>query len=170
MPISTTLESPVTAKVAAGLEEDLDLEGGGASATVDTTDPVVYVIQSSFNYRDPSNHPKSDEDLVVLEGWFADRASAAVRCTQLNARNHAYYDACMATKARERDVAIRVAQQKNQEAAAIRAAGMLKADIAVPSPFVPETFEKFFSGSNHTTYEPVEIRRSDHDGIARAGG
>lgn len=161
MPVSTTVETTITAKVAAEPE-------GGVELELDTVNSVVYVIQSSYNHSDQNNQRVSNKDLVTEEGWFADSASAAVRCDQLNARNHAYYDTAMATKKRDRDTLIRGAEKKNLEAAAIRSAGMQKDDVAVPPTFVPETFEKFFSGSNHTTYEPIAIRRSDHDGIARA--
>ncbi|MET0887246.1 MAG: hypothetical protein ABWX92_12415 [Mycetocola sp.] len=131
-------------------------------------DAVVYVIQSYFHYRDQDNYPKCDEELVTDEGWFADSDSAAARCEQLNARNQAFYDASMDAKRRSHETSIREAQRKNMEAAAIRAAGMPKEDVAVPAPFVPETLAKFLARSNHTVYEPVQIRRSDHDGIARA--
>jgi hypothetical protein len=173
MPVSTTLEPPVTAQVAVALDEQLALDGditreNDTSETIDTANSVVYVVQSTYNHRTPDNLRVSDQDLVANEGWFADVESARIRCGQLNARNHAYYDACMDTKKRERAALIHDATQTNLEAAAIRSAGMLKSDVAIPLAFVPETFEKFFSKSNHTTYEPIAIRRSDHDGIARA--
>jgi FAD/FMN-containing dehydrogenase len=138
------------------------------SIDLNSSDMVVHVIQSCFYYRDQDNYPKCDEDLVADEGWFADNESAAARCEQLNARNRAFYDTSMATKKRAHDRSIQEAERKNLEAAAIRAAGMQKSDVAVPKPFVPETFERFFAQSNHTVFEPVQIRRSDHDGIARA--
>ncbi|MCI4659632.1 hypothetical protein [Cryobacterium zhongshanensis] len=161
MPISTELETPVAATAAAEPEGALEPE-------LDAINAVVYVIESSYNHRDQDNRPASEEALVVDEGWFADHASADARCVQLNARNRAYYDTSMATKERNHNALIRVAEKKNLEAAAIRSAGLPKADVAVPPAFAPETFEKFFSGSNHTTYAPIPIRRSDHDGIARA--
>lgn len=132
-------------------------------------DTVVYVIQSSYHYRDPDNRAKCDEELLVEEGWFADAASAAVRCEQLNARNRSYYETSMAARKRSHDAKIREAEKANREAAAIRAAGMAKADVAVPPPFEPEDYETFVSQSNPTTYEAIAVRRSDHDGIARAG-
>jgi hypothetical protein len=157
MPDSTTPEARPDAELV--VEAELD--------TV-STDAVVYVIQSNYHYRDLDNHPKTDEELLDDEGWFADKASAVTRCQQLNAQNLAYYDTSMAIKKRAHDATIRHAEKKNLEAAAIRAAGLKKDDVPVPPAFVPETFEKFLSVGNHTIYEPVEIRRSDHDGIARA--
>jgi hypothetical protein len=139
-----------------------------AKIEVDPVNPVVFVIQSRFNYRDQDNRPAYDEVLADDEGWFSERDSADIRCEQLNARNRVYYDTAVSSKAREHTLKIRDAEKKNLEAAAIRAAGMTKLDVPVPADFVPETFEKFFAQSNHTTYAAIEIRRSDYDGIARA--
>lgn len=137
-------------------------------ANTDSDADVIHVIQSAYHYRDQDNHPKTDETLLDDEGWFADTASAAARCDQLNAQNRTHYDTQVAADEREHAAKIRKAEQLNREAAAIRAGGMTKTDVPVPSAFVPETFEKFLSRSSHTSYEPLEIRRSDHDGIARA--
>ena len=167
MPVSTTLEPPVIAPVPVMPPVEFD-RASDTVEFVDTINAVVYVIQSTFNFLDPDNRPASVDDLVVDEGWFSDNESATARCEQLNARAQAYYDASMATNKRRRDAAISAAEKKNLEAAAIRSAGMLKADVSVPPSFVPESFAKFFAGSNHTTYVPIAIRRSDHDGIARA--
>lgn len=132
-------------------------------------DAVVYVIQSNYHYRDQDNYAKCDEELLAEEGWFAEAASAAVRCEQLNAQNLSYYETSMAARKRGHDAKIREAEKTNREAAAIRAAGMAKADVAVPPPFEPEGYEKFVAQTNHTTFEAVAVRRSDHDGITRAG-
>lgn len=133
-----------------------------------TDNTVVHVIQSTYHHRDENNRQVSDDSLMDDEGWFADLASATTRCDQLNAKNQAFYATRMATLQREREAAIRIAETKNLEAAAIRKAGLPKDDVAVPPPFEPETFEAFFAKSSHTSYAPLEIRRSDHDGIAPA--
>jgi hypothetical protein len=145
-------------------EDDAD---AAVATAVDST--VVHVIQSSYHYRDRDNHPTRDEELVEEEGWFADAASAAARCDQLNAQNHTHYLTSMASRKREHDTKVPRAEQHNLEAAAIRGAGLKKDDVAVPPPFVPVPFEKFLAGTSYTSYEPLQIRRSDHDGIARAG-
>lgn len=129
---------------------------------------VVYVIESSHHFRDHDNNPKSKDELLADEGWFADEASAEVRCRQLNEKNRLYYDTRMASLKRSHDAKIRQAEKANKEAAAIRAAGLRKKDQPVPPPFVAEPFDSFLSNSSHTRYEAIEVRRSDHDCIARA--
>lgn len=144
-----------------------------ASAAVDADDgglarDVVHVIQSAYHYLDADNRPRTDEQILEEDGWFADPESAALRCGQLNAKNRALYDVAMSRAKRERDVKIQAAETANREAAVLRANGMHKTDVKVPPPFEPVPFEEYRPDHGHTTYEVVEIRRSDHDGIARA--
>jgi len=129
---------------------------------------VVHVIQSSYHYRDQDNYPKSDDAIMDDEGWFADAGAAAIRCEKLNAQNRVLYDSTMATRKRERDAKIQKAEQHNLEAGVLRAAGIPKDDVAVPTAFVAPPFETYSPDHPHTSYEVMEIRRSDHDGIARA--
>jgi len=129
---------------------------------------VVHVVQSTFHHRDNDNRLVSDVEILVDEGWFADVDSARTRCEQLNARGRAYYDSAIAAQQRAHQVKTQTAERLNLEAQAIRAAGMTKSDVALPKPFVPEPFETFFSEANHTSYEAIHIRRSDHNGIAPA--
>ena len=135
---------------------------------VDATSAVVYVIQSSYHYRDQDNYPKTDEVLEDDEGWFADAESAAARCDQLNAPKRTHYENVMASEKRDHGVKIELARQKNREAAVLRAGGIAKTDVKVPKPFEPDVFEAFLSRSSYTVHEPVAIRRSDHDGLVRA--
>lgn len=134
----------------------------------DTDTSVVHVIQSTYHYRDVDNRPTSDDTILEDEGWFADAASAAARCDQLNAQNRAHYDVAMARARRERDAKILAAETANREAAILREHGMAKKDIPVPKPFEPVPFEQYVPEHGHTTYEVLPITRSEHDGIARA--
>lgn len=130
---------------------------------------LVHVIQSAYHYRDADNYPTTEEKILEDEGWFADVASAGVRCDQLNAQHRALYDVAMARAKRERDAKIAFAVTANREAALLRANGLEKKDVIVPDEFVPTPFENWAPGHSHTVYEVIEIRRSDHDGIATAG-
>lgn len=130
---------------------------------------LVRVIQSIYHYRDADNYPTTEEKILEDEGWFADAASAGIRCEQLNAQHRKLYDVAMARAKRERDAKIAAAETANKEAALLRANGLDKKDVIVPDAFVPTPFGSWAPGHSHTVYEVIEIRRSDHDGIATAG-
>lgn len=130
---------------------------------------LVYVLQSTYHYRDIDNYPTSDDSILEEEGWFADAATAKLRCDQLNAQNRALYDVAMARAKRERDAKIKAAEATNQEAAILREHGIAKNDVPVPAPFVPTPFEQYRPEGGHTTYEVLAITRSDHDHLAPAG-
>jgi hypothetical protein len=131
-------------------------------------DITVHVIRSSYHHRDVDNRPTVDEQIVEDEGWFADSASAAVRCEQLNANDRALHASDMDRRRRDRDAKIAAAETANREAAILRANGMPKDDIPVPKEFTPTAFEDWRHERPHTVFEVIEIRRSDHDGMARA--
>lgn len=134
----------------------------------ETTAGVVYVIQSTHHYRDLDNYPRNEDQILEDEGWFVDEASAAVRSDQLNENNRRLYDVAMDRARRDREAKIRVAETANAEAAILRANGMTKADVPVPSAFVPTPFEDYVPEGSWTSYAVLPITRSDHDGIARA--
>lgn len=98
---------------------------------------VVHVIQSTYHHRDVDNYPTSEGKILEDEGWFADAASAGFRCDQLNAQSKAHYDVAMARAARERAAKIQAAETANREAAILRANGMQKKDVLVPTPEAP---------------------------------
>jgi hypothetical protein len=178
MPTSTTTRSATDASADANIQAEAvvaiadAVDDDVAQAALDSAGvtAVVHVIQSSYHHTDRDNRRVSTDEILTDEGWFVDRASAQIRCAQLNAKHQAFYTTRMDILKRERQTAIRAAEKKNREAAAIRGAGMSKSDVPVPAPFTPESFADFFSKTSYVSYEPIEIRRSDHDGIARAAG
>lgn len=136
--------------------------------TQDDVDPgVVHVIQSEYHYRDVDNRPVVDESILDEEGWFHDVASAQQRTDQLNEQNRRLYDLEMARARRNRDQKIADAEQANREAEILRAAGVDKALVAVPTPFEPIPFEQYTPDS-FTKYRVLAMRRSELDGIAGA--
>jgi len=146
-------------------EPTTNADAAGAAEVLQT----VLVIQSSHVYRDLDNHPACEDKILEEEGWFAHRPAAEKRCDELNDRNRRLYDVAMAREAREVDAKIRAAKATNREAAILRANGIPKQDVPVPAEFVPVPFERYTPAGSYTTYDVVEIPRSDHDGIAPAG-
>lgn len=136
-------------------------------AAKEVENDVVHVIQSSYHYLDGSNRPVQDDTVMDEEGWFGDAESAAHRAHQLNEQNREHYEADMARQKRDRDARIARAEESNREAAVLRANGIAKNDLDVPAPFVPTPFEDYRPDS-HTVYAAIQMRRSDHDGIAQA--
>ncbi|ROR76013.1 hypothetical protein SAMN06295974_3841 [Plantibacter flavus] len=136
----------------------------------DFDDKIVHVIESRYHYRDDDNYPVVKDEIQVDEGWFSTPESAQARCDYLNTRHIAGYNASVDAARRAHEAKIQRAELANQEAAVIRAAGLNKADVRVPPPFVAESLASFRSGTSYTVYEVVEIKHSDHDGLARAAG
>ena len=141
------------------------------STTPDATDgaaSAVHVIESTFHYDGPDGRPTTDVSVVVDEGWFEDLASANVRREQLNDRLRRAHASDMERARRDRETKIATAEQTNREAAILRANGIDKPDVPVPSPFTPTPFERYVPQHSFTTYEVVQIHRSELDGIASA--
>jgi hypothetical protein len=131
-------------------------------------DTVIHVIESSYHYTDADGRPAVDHSIEEDEGWFANAESATIRSEQLNAQNRALYDVEMDRRKRERDAKILAAETSNREAAVLRANGFEKADVRVPEPFESVPYEQWRPDRVHTTFAVIEMKRSDHDGIARA--
>lgn len=128
---------------------------------------VVHVIRSTYHYEDGDRRRQTDETVMEEEGWFDDAASAAARCEQLNAQTRRLYDVQMDRARRERQGKIDAAVRTNAEVEILRANGMDRKPVPVPSVFVPVPFEEWFPESC-TTYSVETMSRSEHDGIARA--
>lgn len=137
----------------------------------DTAGPTtLFVILRRFNSFDADSRCVSVEEFLSEEGWFLDAASAQARCDELSAPERSYYEETMAGRQRLRDRQIKQAEQANRQAAASRAAGLKKDDVAVPEPFEPMGMEKFYSlNGGRRTHEAVAIRRADRDGLSHAG-
>ena len=132
------------------------------------TNNRVFVIESSYHFRDRDNRDVTEDEILVNEGWFADKASAEIRRDQLNASSRTLYDQAIEAEERTQNEKIRRAKEFNREAAVLRDAGMTKADIVVPPAYTPPTYERFLNSTNHTSHTVVEVSRADHDGIAQA--
>lgn len=130
----------------------------------------VYVIQSTFHYRDADHRPVTDEQVLVDEGWFEDVESATVRRDQLNAQNRRLYDVDMERARRDREAKIAAATRTNAEVAVLRQNGFDRQFVDVPAGFEPVPFEDYRPDRSFTTYEVVAIHRSELDGIASAAG
>lgn len=135
---------------------------------------TVHVIQSSYNYRDVDNYPKTDDEVMEDEGWFASRQAAQDRVDELNQNNVKLWESEQERLRRAHNAKIAVARQHNREAEAIRAAGMRKADVPVPATYVVEPFEAFMrKATSYTGYSVLEISRAEtdarpHDGEEQA--
>jgi hypothetical protein len=131
---------------------------------------AVHVIQSTFHYRDADGRPVTEEQVMVDEGWFDDIASAIVRREQLSDQNRRLYELDMDKARRDREAKIATAEQTNAEVAVLRENGFAKEFVQVPTVFVPMPFEEYLPERSFTTYDVVEIHRSEFDGIASAAG
>lgn len=129
---------------------------------------AVLMIMSTYHSHDADNRPTSEDILLEEEGWFADRTSADRRVEELNARTDALYNTEVDRLRRAHEQKTRAAKQHNREAAAIRAAGMRKADVPVPAPFEPPTKERVLAHTSYTAYEVIKVERSELDALAAA--
>lgn len=126
---------------------------------------TVWAIESSYAPYDLDNRREVTSTIDVDEGWFSTEEEAKKRVEQLNesiARMHAE-DERRAEALHQ--AKIDAALQTNREAAAIRAAGMSKDDVAIPKPYRPRTLEQFLRSRSYTAYEAVAVERSEHDSL-----
>lgn len=127
-------------------------------------DEVVYAICSTHRHEGWDNRPVETTQVEEGEGWFSTRQAAQHRVDQLNASLQQAWQADEDRRRREVDKKRRDALQLNREAAAIRAAGMRKADVKVPQPYPGRTFEQWSTASTSLTVHcVVELPRSEHD-------
>ena len=133
-------------------------------STAPVAPETIHVIQSSYNYRDIDNYPKTDDEVMEDEGWFADRGAAQARVDELNQNNVKLWESEQKRLRRTHNAKIAVVRQHNREAEAIRVAGMRKADVPVPATYVVESFESFMrKATNYTSYSVLEISRAKTD-------
>lgn len=133
--------------------------------TTPTSPPdIVYAIESTHRYEDADRRDRTDSTILDEEGWFATEKAAQDRADQLNTGLRQAHAADEDRQRRTVDKKRREAQQYNREAAAIRAAGMRKADIKVPDPYAGRDFETWARHQHSlTTHHVVTLERSEHD-------
>lgn len=124
---------------------------------------TIYAIESSYHRRDADNRDVVETSIDTEEGYFRSREAADTRTGQLNEKLADHHEVDEKRRQREHTQKVREAQKFNKEAAAIRAAGLKKADVPEPKAYVPRTFEAFIATTNHTMYAVTEINRSDYD-------
>lgn len=117
------------------------------------TSPTIWVIEKTVHTRNQDNYLVDQTELEVDEGYFPTKEAAQLRAEELNGPSHTDYLAQIESSRKAHQVLIRSTRHYNKEAAAIRAAGMPKADRRMPEPYVPITFSDFMTGRwTYTTF------------------
>lgn len=127
---------------------------------------TIYAITSTHRHDGYDGRPTEDIEIEEDEGWFCSEESAQARVDQLNQALQRSYELDEDRNRREREKERRAAQHLNKEAEAIRAAGMKKADVKVPAPYTPRSFEQWARTKDSlTTHQVITLTRSEHDRI-----
>lgn len=130
------------------------------------TAPLIWVIEKTVHTRNQDNYLVDETELEIDEGYFLTQEAAQLRADALSGPAHTDYQARLESDKRAHQLLTRSARRYNKEAAAIRAAGMVKADRRLPEPYVPLTFSDFMAGQwTYTTFgvevlEPAVIDES----------
>lgn len=122
--------------------------------------PAIWVIERTRHFRDRDNYDASESSIEVDEGFHLSQEAAGQHAEKLNASLRAAHEESERQRQLEHKRQNKAVQRHNSEAAAVRAAGMNKADMALPKPFKPKTFAEFRLTTEHTIYEAVAIERA----------
>lgn len=126
-------------------------------------DEIVHVIQSNYHYTDQDGRRAVESGIVEDEGWFAGREAAQARADTLGRASLTFYEGEVERLRRVHDAGVAAARAQNEEIKILRNAGVDKDFVEVPGDFEPPAFEAFNRGRSYTTYEVVELRRSEID-------
>lgn len=124
---------------------------------------AVWVIEETHHSRDLDNYEVSRSSIEIDEGFYLSKIAAEARANERNAPLVARYGHAEQQRQLEYKRKSKAIMRHNSEAAAIRAAGMQKADMALPRPFVPRTLAEFRRNNDHVIYEVVEVQRATDD-------
>lgn len=122
--------------------------------------PAIWVIERTRHFRDVDNYDASESSIDADEGFHLSREAAETHAEKLNASLRAAHEESERQRQQEHSRQNRAVQRHNSEAAAIRAAGMNKADMPLPKPFKHRTFAEFRRSTEHTIYDAVAIERA----------
>ncbi|KIA72702.1 hypothetical protein ANMWB30_24700 [Arthrobacter sp. MWB30] len=127
----------------------------------------LWLIEASRHFRDEDNYPTHTNTMEIDEGFFTSEERAEERAAELNKTLVDLHQTDERLRKRQHAAAVRQATRHNAEAAAIRAAGMKKADVPIPVTYMPRSFQAFLKGvaysDEYTIYEVVEIERAASD-------
>lgn len=134
----------------------------------ETIDPgplnaAIWVIERTRHSRDVDNYEVSESTIEIDEGFYLSKIAAEECAEGHNASLMANYDHAEQQRQLEHKRQSKAVMRHNSEAAAIRAAGMKKTDMALPRPFVPRTLSEFRRNTDHVIYEVVEVQRATDD-------
>lgn len=130
------------------------------------TSPTIWVIEKTQHSRNQDNYAVEETGLEIDEGYFLTQEAAQQRANELGGPTQIKYQALVEQEKKAHQALTRSIRRHNKEAAAIRAAGMAKADQSLPEPYVPKTFQQFNAGQwSYISYgvEPLEPAVVDQD-------